>query len=214
MGSWFPDYVTVPFCIVFAVILIVHAIHLTQVRGWARLWHTGHVLMALGMVDMYWPGGSMPVGERSGELIYGALTVIAVLIVGFRWARGHRDALWTLLAIDFAVMTYMFAMMSDRFELLTVLVSAWSLAQAAAWFSGQLAHEAEQEHLTTSTGATGATQVIAPDRHQLSLRITLGLMGVGMAYMQFGMDDMSGEMGGGGHHHSLSVTAHESRPAA
>ena len=51
-----PNWLAVIWTLVFLVILVVHARHVMETHGERRYWHSGHVLMALGMTFMFAPG--------------------------------------------------------------------------------------------------------------------------------------------------------------
>jgi len=205
MGSWLPTWVMAVWCAVFAVITILHLVHVARLSGRARIWHCGHTVMALGMVDMYWPTGSPPIGERPGTIGFAILAVIAALAAIGDRLRGRTPWLWVLLALDFAAMTVMFALMSHSWVFLTLLVTFWCLIEAVAWFGGLLNREVHAQHAVidptdqqdegqddgqgappTASGHGGASL--------WSVRISLGVMALGMAYMLLGMQYGMGDM--------------------
>jgi hypothetical protein len=48
-----PSWLAVIWTVVFIAIFVIHARHALDSDGQRRLWHSGHVLMALGMVFMF-----------------------------------------------------------------------------------------------------------------------------------------------------------------
>jgi hypothetical protein len=183
IGGWIPVWAANAWAVLFIAIAMVHIWHLVWAAGQARFWHTAHLLMALGMTDMFWPNGRMPVGARVGEIVFGAAvaSVLGFLAVAAARRRPLAGA-WPLTAFDLAAMVYMFAMMSTRLPaVLTVLLAVAFVVESAGWATGWLVR-------TAPAHATAAS-----DRHSgqvLSMRISLALMGIGMAYMllaiQFG----------------------------
>jgi hypothetical protein len=149
MGSiWLPTWLGALCTVGFVVILVVHVAHAMSRPGWSRLWHGGHILMALGMIDMFWPAVRMPVGATVGEGVF-AVAALGFLIVGVLPAtrRSGPPWLWVIQAVDLAVMVYMFAMMSRRVVAVTVLLALWLLLESAGWASGLLTTVATHEDL-------------------------------------------------------------------
>ena len=171
-STWIPGWAGLTWVLVYAAIATWHLVHLTTMAGVSRLWHAAHVLMAAGMIDMFWPWGGMPAGPGAGEAVFAAAAVAAgfLALVTVTASRGRPvRGLWLLTAADLAVMVYMFALMSLRYlVVVTVLLAGWQLAEAAAWAAGRLGRG-----------------------HVTGLRVSLALMSAGMAYMllamQFGM---------------------------
>jgi hypothetical protein len=50
-----PNWLAVVWTLAFIAIVVIHVRHLRDTRGQQRLWHSTHVLMAVGMVFMYAP---------------------------------------------------------------------------------------------------------------------------------------------------------------
>jgi len=170
-STWIPGWVGLTWVLIYAVIACWHLGHLVVMGGSGWVWHAGHVLMAAGMIDMFWPWGGMPAGPGVGEAIFAAAAAGSLAVVTVSSARGRPvSRLWLLTTADLAVMVYMFALASLRYLVaVTVMLAAWQLAEAAAWAAGRL-----------GAGRDGA-----------GLRVSLALMSAGMAYMllamQFGM---------------------------
>jgi hypothetical protein len=61
-----PNWLAVLWTLVFIAVLVVHARHLVETTGERRGWHSGHVVMALGMIFMFAPASldhfSIPAG--------------------------------------------------------------------------------------------------------------------------------------------------------
>jgi hypothetical protein len=140
MNTWIPDPVAVVWVVLFAMVAIVHLGH-AAVMGWRhRIWHAGHVVMAIGMGVMFWPGTPLlGLPAAAGIWVYGVLAGLLALALAIIWWRGVRlGMLWLVSVVDFAAMAYMFAMMSDRLAWLSVLAAAWFTAQLIGWASGWL----------------------------------------------------------------------------
>lgn len=220
-----PTWLAATWGSVFVVVLAVHLRHALSMVGLQRAWHGTHLLMAIGMIDMFWPWGAMPVGESVGVVVFIIATVAAVLVTVQQAVRSGRYGLWTLAAVDLASMAYMFAMLTTRIAAVSVVLVAWFLLEAAGWFHGislgllprhALAEEERADQAADAAGSdlnhraasarcetpnrlqeAGAVQTLEARAHQADrshlrdLRVTLGLMSLGMAYMlvsmQFGM---------------------------
>lgn len=251
MSAWIPAPVAVVWSVLFVAVLVVHVWHAGVLRGRHRLWHLGHVLMAVGMAVMFWPGGSstvIPAGV--GVVVYlAAAGFLAVSLVVVRARGAAVGTLWLVSVADLAWMAYMFATTGHRLVWLSVLGVTWFAIQALGWAAGPLGRALESGALGDAgsvapgseplvgqrtarpvPGATGGMELGGPGRvrhavgdsdgsevtghagtghpagvvdggrRDWTVRITLTVMGAGMAYMllamQFGMAPMPGGTGG------------------
>lgn len=168
----------------FAAVLVIHLRHLLHGGPRARMWHGAHVLMALGMIDMFLPTHGMLVGGFAAEAVFAVAAVaVAGLLVADLARTGRVGALWLVAAVDLAAMAYMFAAMDGGVPWLTWLLVAWFVLQGIGWATGRLAD-------TLDSGGLGGTAEARVDgwsestaAHGLSIRLTLLIMNVGMAYM-------------------------------
>jgi methionine sulfoxide reductase heme-binding subunit len=190
MGSgnpWLPCALMVIAALVYVVILVVHVGHLRDIGIRGRVWHLGHVLMALGMIDMFVPTGRMPVPAGVGAVVF---ALAALVMLGFTAAlavRGERVGwLWPVAGFDLAAMAYMFTLPGAPW--LTGLLVGWFVLQAAGWATGVLPGVGVGQPPDRSGASVGSGY------HDLSVRVTLAAMGLGMAYMflamQLGMAPM------------------------
>ena len=210
VSTWLPAPVAILWAALFVLVLLVHAGHACVMRGRHRLWHLGHVLMAIGMVTMFWPAHSgMLVPAGAGGTAY--LVAAGALAVALLVARARRVALgplWLVSVADLAWMAYMFAMMHSRALWLGVAGAAWFAAQAVGWATGTLGRLLEHrglgpparvpvavaptrgdaEHDLESRQAERVRPGIVDGGHRdWSVRISLTVMGTGMAYMMLAM---------------------------
>ncbi len=225
-NPWLPGWLRIAGAGAYLGIGVVHLWHLRVCRVDKRLWHTGHILMALGMIDMFAPAGHMPVPATAGTAVFTAAVGMLVAYLVVATARGQATAaVWPLAGLDLAAMVYMFTLPAPGFAWLTGLLVGWFVLQATGWALGTLPVFAGSEptppHQDTpapaaASGPSGATTVAtlaAPaittrraigrsTGHDLSVRITLAVMSLGMAYMflamQLGMAGMSGHAPGMG----------------
>jgi len=138
-NSWLPTWFEVLLTAVFCVVLAVHGAHAVLMAGRSRWWHGAHVLMALGMVDMYWPGEQLPVGAGVGKAIFGVAAVVVLLAAAVPAVRGPGVPwLWLGTAIGLGAMAYTFVMTSTRYLALTWVLVAWFAVEAVAWSAGPL----------------------------------------------------------------------------
>jgi hypothetical protein len=216
-SPWLPSWLGLAWATIFAVILIAHFWHIVIMTGRDRLWHSVHVLMALGMIVMFVPTSRMIVPSTVGMAFFAATAVAGACLLVWDYAHRHNiGQLWAASVIDLAVMIYMFAMMSTRVVWLTILLALWLVLQAAGWATGRLWAVLEagglggarpvQARIPAAAEITAGAATRQPHQdpaahstpahlHSHGARVvistTLTLMGLGMAYMliamQFGM---------------------------
>lgn len=138
-SPWLPSGVEWAWVVVFVAVAGVHLRHVTELSGRPRLWHSVHVLMAVGMIVMFWPGSSRIVPSTCGVVVFAVAGSVLVGVLLSEAVAGDKVGwLWLANIVDLAAMVYMFAMMSTRLMWLTGALVAWFLAQAAGWASGGL----------------------------------------------------------------------------
>lgn len=182
---------------IFAFILVPHATHPLRTRGVARLWHSLHLLMAVGMTYMFLPLESDAVLRRAWELVFVGVTVfVGGCAVWKLFTRTRIDLPWVTLTVDLGIMAYMLAMMDGHgWAPLSYGAAFWCASEAVAWFTGELSGRHEDQWLPKAIGLHGgdhraaqALRSVAGAKsiaHEVSWlsRTTLGLMSLGMAYM-------------------------------
>lgn len=157
-GSWPPSWLGALGVVVFVCVALVHVRHATIMGGRSRLWHVAHVAMAVGMVDMYWPGSETPVSYRTGVAVCGLATAAAVTYVVIDAVRG-RPPWWLgiLTAVDLGAMTYMFAMFREAWVPVTVVLVGWLAFESIGWLSGTWSTVHRQVGLDSSPGPSTST---------------------------------------------------------
>jgi hypothetical protein len=214
-NGWLPLWLRLGAVAAFVVVAAVHLWHLRAAAARVRAWHIGHVVMALGMIAMFAPGGMGLVPAAAGETVFAVTAVLALMVAIVRFASRHRDWLWPFTVVDHAAMIYMFALVTPRLGWLTWLFVVWFVVQAAGWLSGWLTpmdyekpaqaasaivtdasidptteHASADAARTDTEHARGrgstATLTTAPV-HDPALRATLVTMNLGMAYMLVAM---------------------------
>jgi hypothetical protein len=187
-----PSWLAVIWTLVFAAIFVIHLRHLFDTRGQRRLWHSGHVLMALGMAFMYAPASISPfdIAGSFWQLVFaGAALVIVAWMLTRALERRAINLLWLAMAVDLAAMVYMWSPSGYK-PLVTWLLAAYFIGQSLLWISDQM-RSVDDRSLTgaysmTPQGALGATAA-QPLICYRDLRASMSAMTFGMAYMLVAM---------------------------
>jgi len=184
-----PSWLAVIWTIVFIGVIVIHARHLLETSGQRRIWHSGHVLMALGMAFMYAPASidhfNIPSGFWQLAFANGALAALAWM---FAQALAGRaiNVLWLLMAIDLGAMAYMWSLSGFQAPItwLLVVYFAW---QSLMWVSDRMR---AVDHKTlwgggvsVTPGGAVALSAAEPLVCFRDLRVSMMAMTLGMAYM-------------------------------
>jgi hypothetical protein len=184
-----PNWLAVIWTLVFVVIVVVHARHVIDTHAGRRLWHSGHVLMALGMLFMFAPGSldhfNIPASFWQLAFANAAGAIVIWMLAQFLSGRAV-NALWGVIAVDLAAMVYMWTP-SGFIAPITWLLVAYFSAQALLWVADRF-RKLDQRPLFTGVLLTGggtltATAAPAPLVCEKDLRWSMSLMALGMAYM-------------------------------
>jgi len=183
-----PTWLAVIWTLVFIAIFLIHVRHLRETRGQRRLWHSGHVLMALGMGFMFAPSSidHLDIPRSFWQLTFagGSLVIIAWMLTE-AIERRAINALWVVMAIDLAAMVYMWSSTGYR-PAVTWLLVAYFGAQSLLWVSDRMRsidqHTLPGAFSVTAEGAVG-TAVAAPLICFRDIRASMFAMTLGMAYM-------------------------------
>ena len=184
-----PNWLAVIWTLVFLVIVVVHARHVIDTHAGRRLWHSGHVLMALGMLFMFAPGSldhfNIPASFWQLAFANAAGAIVIWMLAQFLSGRAV-NALWGVIAVDLAAMVYMWTP-SGFVAPITWLLVAYFSAQALLWVTDRF-RRLDQRPLFTGVLLTGggtltATAAPAPLVCEKDLRWSMSLMALGMAYM-------------------------------
>jgi hypothetical protein len=184
-----PAWLAVIWTLVFVAVVVIHARHVLDSDGQRRIWHSGHVLMALGMAFMFAPASIDHFDIPSGfwQLVFanGALAILAWMLAQ---ALGGRaiNVLWPVMAIDLGAMAYMWSPSGFQAPLTWLLV-AWFAGQSLLWVSDRMR---EVDHKTLRGGGfsvtpDGAVAMAAAEPLVCfrDLRVSMCAMTLGMAYM-------------------------------
>jgi Domain of unknown function (DUF5134) len=181
-----PMWLAIAWAAVFAVVLVVHARHALAESGERRLWHCGHVLMALGMALMFLPASLAltAVSVAAWQEVFAGGAAIAVAWSAVQVARRRPvNALWPLLAVDLAAMIAMWS--PDGWATARAWpVVAYFAAQSLLWISDRVRVLDRHPMLVAGdvpggAGAVSATPLIS----RRDLRLSMSAMTLGMAFM-------------------------------
>lgn len=154
-SSWWPTWLSVTCSATFAVTLVVHVTHVATMSGWSRLWHGAHVLAAVGMLDMTWPGDHVSVapGVWVNVFCVGALGLLFLALLPAHRRRTRRFP-WLTAAFDLGAMAYMFAIPSAGGVWVTMALAACLWVESAAWAAGVLRGPDDREGAQPSAGGS------------------------------------------------------------
>jgi Domain of unknown function (DUF5134) len=184
-----PDWLAVIWTLAFIAILVIHARHVMDSDGQRRIWHSGHVLMALGMAFMFAPSSIDHFNIPSGfwQLVFanGALAALAWMLAQGLSGRAI-NVLWLVMAIDLGAMAYMWSPSGFQAPITWLLV-AYFAAQSLLWVSDGMRDVDHRTLLRGSASVTpgGAVAISAAEPLVCfrDLRLSMFVMTLGMAYM-------------------------------
>jgi hypothetical protein len=184
-----PSWLAVIWMLVFFVIIAIHGRHVLESQGQRRWWHSGHVLMAIGMAFMYAPPSvdslNIPTGFWSLAFANAAIAIVLWMLVQAFAGRG-TNLLWLVMAFDLGAMAYMWSPSGFQAPITWILV-AYFAAQAVLWATDRMRDFDERTLLgggvsVTPDGALAAS-VAEPLICFKDLRASMAAMTLGMAYM-------------------------------
>ncbi len=184
-----PNWLAVLWMLVFFAIIAIHGRHVLESEGQRRVWHSGHVLMAVGMAVMFAPASvdyfKIPTGFWSLLFANAAIAIVLWTIVQ-AFAGRATNVLWLVMAFDLAAMAYMWSPSGFQAPITWLLV-AYFAVQAVLWATDRMRDLDERTILggalsVTPDGALAAS-VAEPLVCYKDLRVSMAAMTVGMAYM-------------------------------
>jgi hypothetical protein len=192
-----PEWLAVIWALVFVAIVVIHARHLRDTTGQRRIWHSGHVLMALGMAFMFAPASidhfNIPSGFWQLAFANGAIAILAWMLAQALSGR-TINVLWLVMAIDLGAMAYMWSPSGFQAPLTWMLVAYFGL-QSLLWITNRMR---EVDHKTLLGGGfsvtpDGAVAMSAAEPLVCfrDLRVSMFAMTLGMAYMFAAMQLLS-----------------------
>lgn len=200
--TWLPLWLRLATTVALAVVVVVHLAHVRRGGRSERAWHAGHLVMALGMIDMLLPTGAMPVPAVAGEAVFAACTT-ACAAIGLARLRRYRPSLpWFAAAVGHAGMLCMFALPRPGFALLVWVLALCYGAVALGWATGRLPAEGGAVPLARPDAAgpdAAGSATARPDAagsgaagsgtavHAVAVRVSLVVMALAMAYLLVAM---------------------------
>ncbi len=191
-----PSWLAVLWTLAFLVVLVLHARHVAETHDGRRWWHSGHVLMALGMVFMFAPASldhfNIPTGFWQLLFANAAGLVLAWTLAQALSGRAV-NMLWVVMAIDLAAMVYMWSP-SGFVAPITWLLVAYFTAQALLWVTNS--YRKLDNHTIVAGNAvnpdgTLTASAVQPLICERDLRPSMFVMTLGMAYMFAAMQLLS-----------------------
>jgi len=187
--SILPAWLAVLWTLAFFAIVVIHALHLRDSEGQRRVWHSGHVLMALGMAFMFAPASidhfNVPSGFWQLAFANAALAILAWMLAQAIAGR-PINVLWLVMAVDLGAMAYMFSPAGFQAPLTWVLVCYFA-AQSLLWITNRMR---DVDHKTlvgggisVTPGGAVAMSAAEPLVCFRDLRVSMFAMTLGMAYM-------------------------------
>jgi hypothetical protein len=187
-----PNWLAVIWLLAFLAIIVIHARHVLESKGQQRVWHSGHVFMAVGMAFMYAPASvdsfNIPSGFWSLAFANGAIAILLFVLVQL-FAGNATNLLWLTMAFDLGAMAYMWSPSGFQAPVTWVLV-AYFTVQSALWASNRIRKFDER----TIFGGGGTNIAVTPEGTMTAtvaeplicfkdLRVSMSVMTLGMAYM-------------------------------
>jgi hypothetical protein len=192
-----PSWLAVIWTLTFIAIVVIHVLHLRDTHGQRRIWHSGHVLMALGMAFMFAPASidhfNIPSGFWQLAFANGAIAVLAWMLAQ-ALDRRAINVLWLVMVIDLGAMAYMWSPSGFQAPLTWILVAYFGV-QSLLWITNRM-REVDHKALlgggfsVTPDGAV-AMSAAEPLVCFRDLRVSMFAMTLGMAYMFAAMQLLS-----------------------
>lgn len=168
--------------------LVLHLWHVLRLDGAHRLWHGGHAYMAAAMACMVVPGG---LGRATAPLWFagaaGAAGAVVVYALLRHWDGARVGASWITLSVGLVVTAYMWLMATGiAAPALTYAAAAWLVGEALGWFAGAMRGRPRE----VRPRPVPVQQVRLAPATTLADRLTLGVLGLGMAYLFVAMQQL------------------------
>jgi len=186
--SILPTWLAVIWTLVFLAVFVIHLRHLLDTSGQRRLWHSGHVLMAIGMAFMFAPASidHLNIPTSFWQVIFaGAALVIVAWMVTEALERHAINVLWLVMAIDLGAMVYMWSANGYRAPVTWLLVAYFG-AQSLLWGTDRM-RIVDQYRLpggiSVMSDGSVAAAAAAPLICYRDLRVSMSAMTIGMMYM-------------------------------
>ncbi|MGA9874574.1 MAG: DUF5134 domain-containing protein [Solirubrobacteraceae bacterium] len=186
--SILPNWLAVIWTLAFLLVLVLHARHVAETQDGRRWWHSGHVLMALGMTFMFAPMSLDHFNIPNGfwQLLFANASGLVLAWILAQALSGRAvNMLWVVMAVDLGAMVYMFSP-AGFVAPITWLLVVYFAAQALMWVTNSYrkldSHTIIGGNAINADGTLTATAV-QPLICERDLRGSMFVMTLGMAYM-------------------------------
>jgi CDP-diglyceride synthetase len=189
-GALLPDWLGWIGFAVYIVILLIHLYHMATMKGQHRAWHTGHSLMALGMAWMFLPKHPIDIPAVVWQIAFAVAACLVAAWCIWNWSQRRAvNFLWATLLIGVLAMIYMYAFPGAANRSLTYVLVVYFALEAIAWFTGAFAGTEKERRwrLPYALGPRASSAYPLAEAGALDIRLTLGLMALGMGYMFLAM---------------------------
>jgi hypothetical protein len=183
-----PAWLSVIWTLIFLTIVVVHAWHVSETHGERKLWHSAHVLMAIGMLFMFAPPSLDHFGVPNAfwQLLFASAAGGLVMWMLVELTNGVGvNRLWVAITFDLAAMAYMWSP-NGFVPVVTWILVGYFATQAFLWASDRYreldGHDVGGHLLLTGDGTITASAVTSLVCER-DLRLSMGAMALGMAYM-------------------------------
>jgi hypothetical protein len=183
-----PAWLSVIWSLAFLAIAVVHARHVWETRGERQIWHCGHVLMGVGMLFMFAPPSLDHFNIPSGfwQLLFASAAGGLVLWMLVEVTNGVTvNRLWLAITFDLAAMAYMWSP-TGFVPVVTWILVAYFAVQALLWATDRYREfdgRGVGGHLFVGADGTVTASTVTSLVCERDLRVSMGLMALGMAYM-------------------------------
>jgi hypothetical protein len=187
-----PTWLAVIWTLVFLGVFLIHLRHLFETGGPRRLWHSGHVLMAIGMAFMFAPASidHLNIPASFWQIIFGAATLVLLAwMLTEALERRALNALLVVMTTDLAAMVYMWSPNGFRAPLTWLLV-AYFIVQSLLWATDRMRSIDRftiRGGFTVMSDGSVAAVVATPLICYRDLRVSMSAMTLGMVYMLVAM---------------------------
>jgi Domain of unknown function (DUF5134) len=184
-----PTWLAVLWTLAFLAIFVVHARHVRDSGGQRRVWHAGHLLMAIGMAFMFAPPSidhfGIPTAFWQLAFANGVMAILA-WVLAQALSRRAVNILWIVMAVDLAAMAYMWSPHALQAPVTWLLV-AYFAVQSLLWVSNRM-RDVDHKALLGggfSVAPDGTVTMAAAEPLVCfrDLRPSMFAMTLGMAYM-------------------------------
>lgn len=187
--SLLSEWLRWPWVAIYAAAIMIHLSHAISVEGRQRAWHTGHIVMSVGMTHMFLPQHLKAVSQTTCRILFAVVVILLAIWLLRAWiSRRAVNLLWVILLLDMLAMVYMFAFSNVAITLVTVVLVVYFFGATIGWVIGWFDDDGGRSGLLPfaidpypCSAPTCAEPL--PGDSSIAGRISLSAMAAGMAYM-------------------------------